>query len=404
MKSFTLFSLYLLFYTSLTAQLAIGTTPPNFSLEGVINKEDQTIKSLEDFRGELVVIDFWATWCTPCVGAIPDLNELHDRYSSQGVNFLSITDDSPEQLANFLERTEFKFWIGTDPKQDIIKAYDAMARPTYYILNRHGAIVFTGNTINQEILDEVIATDFYSSALIQKPMLADSLTNLYGSVTGGDDPLYTGAMAMKGNDDIFGYDKYYQFIIRPSIEGGLEYLASKTRTHVGVTLTGATLAEIISLLKDLPTNLRVKNSTQKQQTFDIIYWKPSPGIQSTREEILSTLLSSLNIQLDSTALESPVKLFTNEGSKAIRPTEINPGTNRTYFSLQQVAASLEEKSEIICVLAPEMHELLLPTDELNYSNFWSATEQELLAYLARQEIRVDETSRTVVVYELREVE
>ena len=59
---------------------------------------------------------------------------------------------------------------------------------------------------------------------------------------------------------------------------------------------------------------------------------------------------------------------------------------------------------MICVLTPEMHELLLPTDELNYSNFWSATEQELLAYLARQEIRVDETSRTVVVYELREVE
>lgn len=404
MKSFTLFSLYLLFYTSLTAQLAIGTTPPDFNLKGVINKEDQTIGSLEDFRGELVVIDFWATWCTPCVGAIPDLNELHDRYSSQGVNFLSITDDSPEQIANFLERTEFKFWIGTDPKQDIIKAYDAMARPTYYILNRHGAIVFAGNTISQEILDEVIATDFYSSALIQKPILADSLTNLYGSVTGGDDPLYTGAMAMKGNDDIFGHDKYYQFIIRPSIEGGLEYLASKTRTHVGVTLTGATLAEIISLLKDLPTNLRVKNSTQKQQTFDIIYWKPSPDIQSTREEILSTLLSSLNIQLDSTALESPVKLFTNEGSQAIRPTEINPGTNRTYFSLQQVAASLEEKSEMICVLTPEMHELLLPTDELNYSNFWSATEQELLAYLARQEIRVDETSRTVAVYELREVE
>jgi thiol-disulfide isomerase/thioredoxin len=52
----------------------------------------------ESLRGNIVVIEFWATWCSPCISAIPHLNQLAKEFRNQNVVFLAITDDDPERL------------------------------------------------------------------------------------------------------------------------------------------------------------------------------------------------------------------------------------------------------------------------------------------------------------------
>jgi len=89
-------------------------------------------------RGKLVVIEFWATWCGPCVYEIPRLNEMARELSDQPIIFLSITDDQQLQLDDFLKNTSLKSWIGIDSTRANWRAFDVHSIPTTVIVNPDG--------------------------------------------------------------------------------------------------------------------------------------------------------------------------------------------------------------------------------------------------------------------------
>ena len=96
------------------SQINIGTKAPEIQLEAIYNKVDNKIPTLESLKGEIVVLDFWAIWCSPCVAAFPENNELYNKYKEQGLHFIAITDDPKEKLENFLKKVKVEFWIGRD--------------------------------------------------------------------------------------------------------------------------------------------------------------------------------------------------------------------------------------------------------------------------------------------------
>src|SRR5690349_5537315 len=95
----------------ISAQLEAGTIAPEFQLEGLYHNDQGIIPTLESLKGEIIVLDFWAIWCSPCVAAIPENNELSKTFQKQNVQFIAITDDPKDKLENFLKKVQIDFWV-----------------------------------------------------------------------------------------------------------------------------------------------------------------------------------------------------------------------------------------------------------------------------------------------------
>ena len=111
---------------------------PGFSLPTL---PEAGAKSLADYRGSVVLINFWATWCGPCRREMPALNRLADRYRKQGLSVLGIAlDDDPAVVRAFIRRLGVRFTILHDPGQQVASRYKVFAYPTSFLLDRQGIV------------------------------------------------------------------------------------------------------------------------------------------------------------------------------------------------------------------------------------------------------------------------
>jgi len=113
-----------------------GRKAPDFALE--MNGR-QT--HLSDLKGKVVVLDFWATWCPPCVEEAPSLNALQQRIESQGGLVLGISqDDDSSAYETFLVQHGVNFPTFRDPSKKIPETYGTVMIPEAYIISRDGKI------------------------------------------------------------------------------------------------------------------------------------------------------------------------------------------------------------------------------------------------------------------------
>ena len=97
--------------------------------------------SLSDFQGDVVLINFWASWCGPCREEMPLLDQLHARYSPLGFTMLGVNVEEDSTLANgFLDGTPVNFPILYDRENSVSQLYDVIAMPTTVIVDRAGNV------------------------------------------------------------------------------------------------------------------------------------------------------------------------------------------------------------------------------------------------------------------------
>ena len=119
---------------------------PDFTLDSVTGENI----TLSDFKGKVVLLDFWATWCGPCMQSIPELVRLHKRYSDKGVVLLGVSMDTmaqadDEQLKKFMATFNIKYHVMRDDGV-VSKAYfgnSLIGIPTMHVISREGKIVKT---------------------------------------------------------------------------------------------------------------------------------------------------------------------------------------------------------------------------------------------------------------------
>ena len=136
--------LWLLPLQACTSKETPGPLAPNFTLEDLSGKK----VSLADHRGRFVLIDFWATWCPPCLRSIPELVELHKKYKDKGLVVLGISLDDPGQvdnnlLAAFKEKNRIDYVILRGGEK-VVRDYSGpqgMSIPTMFFVDREGKIV-----------------------------------------------------------------------------------------------------------------------------------------------------------------------------------------------------------------------------------------------------------------------
>lgn len=98
---------------------------------------------LSQLRGQVVLIDFWASWCKPCQKEFPFLVELHQRYAKKGFTVVAINlDEHPASMKKFLEKLETKvpFPVVADPKGKLPELYHVEGMPTTVFIDRNGFV------------------------------------------------------------------------------------------------------------------------------------------------------------------------------------------------------------------------------------------------------------------------
>jgi cytochrome c biogenesis protein CcmG/thiol:disulfide interchange protein DsbE len=140
--SFTLLSLFLTL--AAPATFAAGTrqepaAAPDFTLPASSGSV-----SLRDFRGKVVFVDFWASWCMPCRQSFPWMGIMLDRYSEQGLVIVAINLDKEREAADtFLERYPAPFLVAFDPAGKTAEAFHVEVMPSSFIVSRTGRIVYS---------------------------------------------------------------------------------------------------------------------------------------------------------------------------------------------------------------------------------------------------------------------
>ena len=96
---------------------------------------------LEQHKGDVIYLDFWASWCGPCRKSFPWMNDMQNRYQQQGFTIISINLDAEHDLAeDFLKEHPALFSVIYDPKGQTAKKYKVKGMPTSYLIGRDGQI------------------------------------------------------------------------------------------------------------------------------------------------------------------------------------------------------------------------------------------------------------------------
>ncbi len=132
---------------------------PDFTLKSITGEKI----SLKDFKGSVVLVDFWATWCGPCRISIPELVKIQEKYGDKGVSILGISLDDPDktddmQLQRFVEKYRMNYHVMRGGN-DIMISYFGTASapiPTMFVIDQDGKIVETVSGFQPGKVEKII--------------------------------------------------------------------------------------------------------------------------------------------------------------------------------------------------------------------------------------------------------
>ena len=129
---------FVIYDTLQEPNVKVGDPAPDFS----IKTEKGKIVTARDFGGKLLILNFWATWCPPCISETPRLTQLQNQLGKEGVVVVGISVDKNEKAyKQFLTRLRVGFETAHDPEARISASYGTFKFPETYVINSKGKIV-----------------------------------------------------------------------------------------------------------------------------------------------------------------------------------------------------------------------------------------------------------------------
>lgn len=135
-------------------EVKVGEVAPDFEL---LASDGKTYK-LSDFKGKMVVLDFWAMWCGPCKKKMPKIQELKDKYGKNGVEVISIlamNAGAEESAKNYFSEKGYtlKMLYGTD---QLTKGYNLKFLPTVTVINKKGIVLYHSTKPNPNEYEDIV--------------------------------------------------------------------------------------------------------------------------------------------------------------------------------------------------------------------------------------------------------
>lgn len=149
--------------TLLSTPAAASQPAPGITLK----KLDNSSFKLSDYKGDVIYVDFWATWCPPCRKSFPWMEEMHQKYSGLGFKVVAISLDTKRGVIDqFLNSMDTSFVIAHDPSGDSATEFKVKGMPSSYLIDRRGNVVMAHMGFNakdksklEAEIKKLIATD-----------------------------------------------------------------------------------------------------------------------------------------------------------------------------------------------------------------------------------------------------
>ncbi len=111
---------------------------PDFDLTDINGRKF----SLKDFRGKVVFLEFWATWCPPCVVSVPEVEKLHDDYVAKDVEVISVSlDQDVSSVLRFVKKHDMRNRVALAGNSGVDEKYRVGGIPAFFLINKEGNVV-----------------------------------------------------------------------------------------------------------------------------------------------------------------------------------------------------------------------------------------------------------------------
>ncbi len=149
------FTLYPENHFDAEASAAESTPAPELTL----NRLSGGNVRLSDYRGKWVLLNFWATWCSPCVAEMPSMEEFSQKFKAKNMVVLAVSVDrgGPEKVKKFVKQYGITFEIFHDPESDASNRYGVSSLPSTFIINPKGDIVSQAQGMREWNDPEIVA-------------------------------------------------------------------------------------------------------------------------------------------------------------------------------------------------------------------------------------------------------
>lgn len=149
----TLSLLFLLLLPPLSMALQAGDPAPEMAIKTL---DGNSTSSLADYRGKVVLVDFWASWCPPCRKSIPLLSELHQSLKDKGFTLVAVNEDDDPQLGrDFMEPVKSDFPSLSDPEGKLSAAFGVRGMPASYLIDDKGVIQWVHEGFNPSEMENI---------------------------------------------------------------------------------------------------------------------------------------------------------------------------------------------------------------------------------------------------------
>jgi len=320
------------------ANLQPGAVAPEIVLEKILQAPAGTKTDWASLRGKVVILEFWATWCAPCIALQPHLNELAEKFKDQPVYFISISDEPEEIVAPFLQRRPLKGWIGLNQKHETFRAYGVSGIPRTIVVDQQGKIVTAlqgtqqGMELSEAMLNQLIAKNSAAApADKSKERVAapkeNSVSSFSPPLTSSSAGQPTATSEMKASS---AGPAILDISIRPSkfkpAQGNPSRISSTPTTF---SASGPNLSEILRSLMAVnyrtpfPITRMFIPADLQEQRFDVTAIVQNDKATRFKPLVVSALENALGIKIQRVTREIDVYVLTapKELAGGLRPTK-----------------------------------------------------------------------------------
>lgn len=131
-----------------------GAPAPNFKAESI--SQPGKVVQLSDFKGKVVLLDFWASWCGPCRFFANTAEELQKKYKARGLEVVAVSSEAKDAIELYQKEENHTYPLYHDLNESGKNAYNVVEYPSIYVIGRDGKIAFAKDEVNLTDLENTI--------------------------------------------------------------------------------------------------------------------------------------------------------------------------------------------------------------------------------------------------------